>query len=47
MLVQSAWTGPPALARKLALAGTAAQPGFAPLQEQKKHQARRLGGPWT
>ena len=28
------------------LAGTPAQPRFAPLQE-KKHQARRLGGPLT
>ena len=46
MLVQSAWTGPPAPARKLALAGTPAQPRFAPLQE-KKHQARILGGPRT
>ena len=26
MLVQSAWTGPPAPARKLTLAGTPAQP---------------------
>ena len=42
MLVQSAWTGPPAPAHKLALAGTPAQPRFTPLQE-KKHQARRLG----
>ena len=32
MLVQSAWTGPLALARKLALAGTPAQPRFAPLR---------------
>ena len=46
MLVRSDWTGPPALAGKLALAGTPAQPRFAPLQE-KKHQARRLEGPWT
>ena len=46
MLVQLAWTGPPAPARKLALAGTPAQPCFAPLQE-KNHQARRLGGPRT
>ena len=46
MLVRLAWTGPPAPARKLALAGTPAQPRFAPLQE-KKHPARRLGGPWT
>ena len=46
MLVRLAWTGPPAPARKLALAGTPAQPRFAPLQE-KKHQARILGGPWT
>ena len=49
MLVRSAWTGPLAPARKLALAGTPAQPRkpccFAPLQE-KKYQARRLGGPW-
>ena len=44
--VRSAWTGPKALAPKLALAGTPAQPQFAPLQE-KKHQARRLEGPWT
>ena len=44
MLVRSAWTGPPSLARKLALAGTPAQPCFAPQQEQK-HQAWRLGGP--
>ena len=43
MLVRSAWTGPPAPARKLALAGTPAQPRFTPLQE-KKHQARILGG---
>ena len=35
MLVRSAWTGPPAPARKLALAGTPAQPRFAPLQEKK------------
>ena len=46
MLVQLAWTGPPALARKLALAGRPAQPRFAPLQE-KKHQARKLEGPQT
>ena len=43
-----AWTGPPALARKLAPAGTPAQPRqpchFAPLQE-KKHQLWLLGGP--
>ena len=32
MLVRSAWTGPPAPARKLALAGTPAQPRYAPLQ---------------
>ena len=32
MLVQSAWTGPPASACKLALAGRPAQPCFAPLQ---------------
>ena len=44
MLVRSAWTGPPATARKLALAGTPAQPCFAPLQE-KKYQAQILGGP--
>ena len=44
MLVRSAWTGPPAPARKLALAGTPAQPHFTPLQE-KKHQARRLEDP--
>ena len=44
MLVLSAWTGPPALAFKLALGGTPAQPRFARLQE-KKHQARILGGP--
>ena len=43
MLVRSAWTGPLAPARKLALAGTPAQPRFTPLQE-KKHQARILGG---
>ena len=42
LLVRSAWT--PAQARKFALAGTPAQPRFATLQE-KKHQARRLGGP--
>ena len=35
MLVWPAWTGPPAPARKLTLAGTPAQPHFAPLQEQK------------
>ena len=46
MLVRSARTGPPAPARKLALAGTPAQPRFAPLQE-KKYPARRLGGPRT
>ena len=34
MLVRSAWTGPPAPAHKLALAGTPAQPRFAPLQEK-------------
>ena len=44
LLVRSAWTGPPAPDRKLALAGTPAQPPYAPLQE-KKHQARILGGP--
>ena len=49
MLVRSAWTklawtGPPAPVHKLALAGKPAKPRFAPLQE-KKHQARRLGGP--
>ena len=32
MLVRSAWTGPQALACKLALAGTPAQPRYAPLQ---------------
>ena len=32
MLVRLAWTGPPALARKLALSGTPAQPRYAPLQ---------------
>ena len=50
MLVWSAWTGPPAQARKLALTGTPAQPRwpcrFAPLQE-KKHQAQILEGPRT
>ena len=46
MLVLWTWTEPPALVCKLALAGTPAQPRFAPLQEQKP-QARRLGGPWT
>ena len=46
MLVRSGWTGAPAPTRKLALAGTPAQPRFAPLQE-KKHHARRLGGPQT
>ena len=35
MLVRSAWTGPPAPASKLALAGTPAQLRFAPLQEKK------------
>ena len=35
MLVRSAWTGPPAPARQLALAGTPAQPRFALLQEKK------------
>ena len=40
MLVRSAWTGPPAPARKLALAEAPAQPRFAPLQE-KKYQAHR------
>ena len=35
MLVRSAWTGHPAPARKLALAGTPNQPRFAPLQEKK------------
>ena len=44
MMVRLAWTGPPDLARKLALAGTHAQPRLAPLQE-KKHQAQKLGGP--
>ena len=34
MLVRSAWTGPPAPARKLAQAGTPAQPHNAPLQEK-------------
>ena len=46
MLVRSAWTGPPATARKLTLVGTPAQPRFAPIQE-KKHQAWKLGGPRT
>ena len=31
--------------RKLSLAGTPAQPRFAPLQ-LKKYQAQKLGGPW-
>ena len=44
MLVRLAWTGSPARACKLALAGAPAQPRFASLQE-KKHQARILGGP--
>ena len=35
MLVRSAWTSPPAPARKLSLAGTPAQPRFAPTQEKK------------
>ena len=35
MLVRSAWTGPPAPACKLALAGIPAEPCFAPLQEKK------------
>ena len=34
MLVRLAWTGPPAPARKLAVAGTPAKPHFAPLQEK-------------
>ena len=34
MLVRSAWKGPPAPDRKLALAGTHAQPHFIPLQEK-------------
>ena len=34
MLARSARTGPPAPAHKLALAGTPAQPHFAPLQEK-------------
>ena len=34
MVVQSAWTGPPAPARRLALSGTPAQPRFSPLQEK-------------
>ena len=34
MLVQSAWIGPPAPARKLALDGTPFWPHFAPLQEK-------------
>ena len=38
MLVQSDWTGPPAPALKLALAGIPSQPCFTPLQE-KKHQS--------
>ena len=41
-----AWTGSPAPALKLTLAGTPAQPSFAPLQE-KKYPAQRLGGPRT
>ena len=32
ILVRSAWTGPPAPAHKLALAGTPAQPRYAPLK---------------
>ena len=32
MLVQSAWTGPPALARKLTLAVKPPKPRYAPLQ---------------
>ena len=44
MLVRSAWTGPPAMAHKLALAGTPAQfrlaRRFTPLQEKNI----RLGG---
>ena len=35
MLVGSAWTGAPALACKLALTGTPAQPHLAPQQEKK------------
>ena len=34
MVGQSAWTGPPAPARKLTLSGTPAQPRVAPLQEK-------------
>ena len=42
MLVQLAWTGPPAQARKLALAGTPAQPCFTHRQEKKnRHGFRR------
>ena len=46
MLMRMAWAGPPAPARKLAVAETPAQPRFAPIQE-KKHQAWILGGPWA
>ena len=42
LLVRSAWTGPPALALKLTLAGRPDQLGSS---TRKKHQARILGGP--
>ena len=45
MLVRSAWTGPPAPARKLALAGTLAQPHFAPLQEKQTSGMEIRGTP--
>ena len=45
VLVWSAWTGLPAPAHKLALAGTPAS--LALLLYRKKYQTHNLGGPWT
>ena len=45
MLVLSARTGPPALARKLTLAGTTVSSLL--YKKRKKHQTQRLGGPRT
>ena len=45
MLVRSAFQGPLALARKLAQAGTPAQPRFSPLQEKNiRHEGQEDPG---
>ena len=42
MLVRLAWKGPPALACKLAMAGTPAQPRFTALQEKNIRHGQKV-----